>query len=124
MQESDDDSLAFETRSLEPHFAGRQAVCQPSRLGTEMFMEARSEFRDLPYDSMGNVDVPGAPGWSYSSITGSDDGAIMVNLAGPDDIRERFVVPTFMSRGDELGEVARIVIRAWERADRASGLGG
>jgi hypothetical protein len=46
-----------------------------------------------------------------------------VTLAGPDDVQIGFTVPDFLSRGDELGEVARIVIRAWERMDRASGLG-
>jgi hypothetical protein len=49
--------------------------------------------------------------------------ALDVTLAGPDDVHVRFTVPDFLSRGDELGEVARIVIRAWERMDRASGLG-
>ena len=48
---------------------------------------------------------------------------VAVTVAGPDDVRVSFTVPGFLSRGDELGEVTRIVIRAWERMDRASGLG-
>ena len=46
-----------------------------------------------------------------------------MTVAGPDDVEVSFTVPDFLSRGDELGEVTRIVIRAWERMDRASGLG-
>jgi hypothetical protein len=44
-------------------------------------------------------------------------------MAGPDDAHVTFTVPDFLSRGDELGEVARVVIRAWERTVRAAGLG-
>lgn len=76
-----------------------------------------------PYDEDGRIDVPGAPGWRYLPITPAGDDALDVTLAGPDDVRVAFRVPDFVSRGDELGEVTRIVIRAWERMDRASGLG-
>lgn len=76
-----------------------------------------------PYDADGAIDVPGAAGWRYLAITPADDDALDVALAGPGDVHVRFIVPDFLSRGDELGEVARIVIRAWERMDRASGLG-
>lgn len=76
-----------------------------------------------PYDDEGRVEVPGAPGWRYLPIRPGDNDALDVTLAGPDDVQIAFTVPDFLSRGDELGEVARIVIRAWERMDRASGLG-
>jgi hypothetical protein len=76
-----------------------------------------------PYDAEGRIEVPGAPGWRYLPIRPADDDALDVTLAGPEDVQVRFTVPDFLSRGDELGEVARIVIRAWERMDRASGLG-
>jgi hypothetical protein len=76
-----------------------------------------------PYDADGGIDVPGAPGWRYLPFQPANDDAFDVTLAGPDDVRVSFRVPDFLSRGDELGEVARIVIRAWERMDRASGLG-
>jgi hypothetical protein len=56
-------------------------------------------------------------------INPAPDGGLAVTVAGPDDVRVSFTVPRFMSRGDELGEVARIVIRARERMDRAAGLG-
>ena len=79
---------------------------------------------DSPYDSQGRVGVPGAPEWMYISIHGHHDDALAVELEGPDDTRVGFVVPNFLSRGDELGEVARVVIRAWERTVRAAGVGG
>jgi hypothetical protein len=77
----------------------------------------------LPYDADGAIAVPEAPGWRYLTIEPSADASISVALAGPDGATAAFTVPAFLSRGDELGEVARIVIRAWERMDRASGLG-
>jgi hypothetical protein len=78
---------------------------------------------DTPYDAEGRVEVPGAPGWAYRSIHGAGGDAISVEMAGPDDAQAAFTVPDFLSRGDELGEVARVVIRAWERTVRAAGLG-
>jgi hypothetical protein len=78
---------------------------------------------DTPYDADGRVEVPGAPGWAYRSIHGAGGDALSVEMAGPDDAHVTFTVPDFLSRGDELGEVARVVIRAWERTVRAAGLG-
>jgi hypothetical protein len=78
---------------------------------------------DTPYDAEGRVEVPGAPGWAYRSIHGAGGDALSVEMAGPDDAHVTFTVPDFVSRGDELGEVARVVIRAWERTVRAAGLG-
>jgi hypothetical protein len=78
---------------------------------------------ESPYDARGRVDVPDAPDWQYLSIHGHPDAALEVELAGPDGVRVGFTVPNFLNRGDELGEVARIVIRSWERKERAAGLG-
>lgn len=78
---------------------------------------------DSPYDAHGRVDVPDAPDWQYVSIHGAAGNALAVELAGPDDTRVAFTVPNFLNRGDELGEVTRIVIRSWERKERAAGLG-
>jgi hypothetical protein len=75
-----------------------------------------------PYDADGRIVVPDAPGWRYVSVEAADE-SLAVTLDGPDETTATFIVPAFLSRGDELGEVARIVIRAWERMDRASGLG-
>ena len=79
---------------------------------------------DEPYDARGRVGVPGAPEWTYLSIHGHADDALAVQLEGPDDASVSFIVPKFLSRGDEIGEVARVVIRAWERTVRAAGVGG
>lgn len=79
---------------------------------------------DTPYDADGRVDVPDAPGWQYVTIHGHPDDALAVELAGPDEARIGFTVPRFLTRGDELGEVARIVIRAFERQERTAGVGG
>jgi hypothetical protein len=78
---------------------------------------------DSPYDERGRVDVPGAVDWQYLSIHGRDGESIDVELAGPEDVRLAFTVPNLLNRGEELGEVARIVIRAWERKERSEGLG-
>lgn len=78
---------------------------------------------ESPYDAQGRIDVPEAPGWHYVSIGGAGGDTLAVQLAGPDDVRLEFIVPNFLSRGDELGEVGRIVIRAWERKERSEGLG-
>jgi hypothetical protein len=86
--------------------------------------EHRSTAAESPYDDRGRVDVPDAPGWQYHAIHGDAGDGLAVELAGPDDARLRFTVPKILNRGDELGEVARIVIRSWERKERAAGLGG
>jgi hypothetical protein len=78
---------------------------------------------DSPYDGRSRVDVPAAPDWKYHEIHGDADDARDVELAGPGDVRVAFRVPNFLNPGDELGEVTRIVIRAWERKERAEGLG-
>jgi hypothetical protein len=78
---------------------------------------------DSPYDADGHVAVPGAPEWRYLSIRGADN-VRAVELEGPDDAHVAFTVPDFLARGDEIGEVARVVIRAWERTTRAAGVGG
>jgi hypothetical protein len=78
---------------------------------------------DTPYDDAGRVGVPGAPDWAYAAIRGDGADALAVELAGPEDASVAFTVPDFLSRGDEIGEVARVVIRAWERTQRAAGLG-
>ena len=84
-------------------------------------MNARSGSSDTradrsPYD-------PDAPGWSYVLIEPAGDVALAVTLEGPGRTQIRFTVPAFLSRGAELGEVARIVIRARVRMDRSAGLG-
>jgi hypothetical protein len=76
-----------------------------------------------PFCVDGRITVPDAPGWRYRSIEPDGEDSLAVTVEGADGTRVTFSVPTFVSRGDELGEVARIVIRARERMDSAAGLG-
>lgn len=79
---------------------------------------------ESPVDDRGSVAIDGAPGWRYLPISAAPgDDALTVSAEREDGLRVSFTVPGFLSRGDELGEVARIVIRARERTERAEGLG-
>ena len=88
-------------------------------------MDAGTDHRGdaSPYDEQGRIEVPGAPGWHYLPIEPAGEEMLAVTVAGPDDVRASFTVPDFVSRGEELGEIARLVIRARERMDRSAGLG-
>jgi hypothetical protein len=52
-----------------------------------------------------------------------DDGSHAVTLACDDGATLRFVVPSFVERGEELGEIARILVRAHDRWRELEGLG-
>ncbi len=84
-----------------------------------------SDRDQTPYDSHGRVDIEGAPGWKYLPFeSNAEDAAITVRAEGPDaGAVVAFTVPTYVSRGDELGEITRAVIRARERMERSAGLG-
>lgn len=80
--------------------------------------------RASPFSADGSITVPDAPGWCYRSIEPDGEESLAVTVeGGSEGARVTFSVPTFVSRGEELGEVTRIVIRARERMDRAAGLG-
>jgi hypothetical protein len=78
-----------------------------------------------PYDAGGRVEVGGARGWKYLPIetAAGDEAAITVTAEGPGGATVSFIVPTYVSQGEELGEITRLVIRARERMDRSAGLG-
>jgi hypothetical protein len=77
-----------------------------------------------PYDGDGRVDIRGCPGWKYLPFeAGSEGGPITITAEGPEDLAVTFSVPTYVSRGDELGEITRLVIRARLRMERSAGLG-
>jgi hypothetical protein len=80
---------------------------------------------DTPYDARGRVDIEGAPGWKYLPFeSGAENAAITVRAEAADGgAVVEFTVPTYVSRGDELGEITRAVIRARERMERSAGLG-
>jgi hypothetical protein len=77
-----------------------------------------------PYDSDGRVEIPGCPGWKYLPIeTDAEGGPITVTAEGPEGITVTFSVPKYVSQGDELGDITRLVIGARLRMTRSAGLG-
>jgi hypothetical protein len=79
-----------------------------------------------PYDDHGRVEIDGCPGWKYLPFESNAkvDGPIAVTAEGPEGVTVMFSVPTYVSRGDELGEITRLVIRARVRMERSAGVGG
>jgi hypothetical protein len=86
---------------------------------------------DLPegsevFDDRGLVRITGVERWSYhpfqQSSTG-DEQMIEVTAEREDGLSVRFAVPAYLGRGDEIREVAVVVIRARERVERTKGLG-
>jgi hypothetical protein len=74
-------------------------------------------------DQDGTIEIPGAAGWRYQSIAldGDRRSVAMLHESG---FRSTFEVPDFVSQGEELGEIARIVAAAWERQQAMKGVGG
>jgi hypothetical protein len=80
---------------------------------------------ETPYDAQGRVAIEGAPGWRYLPFEATAEPAAITVRAEAQDggAVVAFTVPTYVSRGDELGEITRAVIRAHERMERSAGLG-
>ena len=76
-----------------------------------------------PIDDEGTFEIDDAPGWRYLPFGGSDDEIEVTVVRDGNGCRLRFTVPAVVQRGAELGQIARIVIAAQERADRSEGLG-
>jgi hypothetical protein len=75
-------------------------------------------------DSDGTTEISGAPGWRYLPFEQEGGDAVAVTVVREDDgCRLRFVVPTVVQRGAELGQITKIIIGAQERVDRSEGLG-
>ncbi len=75
-------------------------------------------------DHDGTTEITGAPGWRYLPFEQQGGDAVAVTVVRKDDGCElRFIVPTVVQRGTELGQIAKIVIGAQERVDRSEGLG-
>jgi hypothetical protein len=72
------------------------------------------------------VHVHGAEGWLYKPFERDDTtGEHRITLVRERDGAEvAFTVPAFVEQGEELSEIARIVIRASERWRELEGLGG
>jgi hypothetical protein len=79
-----------------------------------------------PYDGDGRVEIPGLPGWKYlpfETETDGEGGPIRVTAEGPEGVTVTFSVPKYVSQGDELGDITRLVIHARLRMERSAGLG-
>jgi hypothetical protein len=80
-----------------------------------------------PIDARGRVPVAGADGWRYEPIERGREqaGEQRITLVRvEDDEKVSFTLPHFVEQGDELGEIALLVIRARERWRELKGLGG
>ena len=77
------------------------------------------------YDE-GRVAVAGADGWLYLPFRQDErTGEHEITLERKDDGEQvRFTMPGFVEQGDELGEIALLVIRARERWRELKGVGG
>ena len=78
-----------------------------------------------PVDDQGRIPVAGADGWLYLPFERDDaTGEHRITLVREEDDEEvRFILPSFVEQGDELGEIALIVIRARQRWRELKGLG-
>ncbi len=82
--------------------------------------------RDVsPMDDQGRVPVAGADGWYYLPFRRDEaSGEHEITLERKTDGEQTtFTLPAFVEQGDELGEIALLVIRARERWRDLKGLG-
>jgi hypothetical protein len=79
-----------------------------------------------PVDDQGRIAVAGVEGWRYLPFERDDaTGEHRITLVRDEDGEEvRFTLPSFVEQGDELGEIALLVIRARLRWRELKGLGG
>ena len=91
-------------------------------MGTSVAMTGNDEA--TPYDGDGRVEIRGCPGWRYLPFEAGDDGGpITITAEGPEGDTVTFSVPTYVSKGEELGEITRLVVAARVRMERSAGLG-
>lgn len=74
-------------------------------------------------DKDGTIEIPDAPGWRYAGIAQSGDQR-SVALLHESGFQTSFQVPDFVSQGQEIGDIARIVAAAWTRQEALKGVGG
>jgi hypothetical protein len=79
-----------------------------------------------PIDAHGDVPVHGVEGWYYRPFQHDEThNAHRITLVRKEDGEEvAFTMPDFVEQGDELGEIALLVIRARQRWRELKGLGG
>ena len=79
-----------------------------------------------PVDDEGRIAVHGADGWRYLPFQHDErtDEHVITLERDEDGEQVRFTLPGFVEQGDELGEIALLVIRARERWRELKGVGG
>jgi hypothetical protein len=73
-------------------------------------------------DASGRVPLEGMDTWSFLSFEQQGD-EHRITLERDDGVQASMMLPEFVTRGDELSEIARLVARARDRWDELKGLG-
>jgi hypothetical protein len=73
-------------------------------------------------DDRGRVPLQGMDGWSFLPFEEQGDQR-RITLERDDGVKAAMTLPEFVTRGDELSEIARLVARARDRWDELKGLG-
>ena len=73
-------------------------------------------------DERGRVPLEGMDGWFLLPFEQQGD-EHRITLERDDGVQAVMALPEFVSRGDELSEIARLVARARDRWDEVKGLG-
>ncbi len=70
-------------------------------------------------------EIPGVEGWSYGAFRQDHEAESITVPVVRDDEEEaaEFTVPKFVEDPDDLREIARVVIAAFEKWEAAQGLG-
>jgi hypothetical protein len=91
-----------------------------------MFNDDPTDPGASPVDDEGRIAVAGADGWRYLPFERDDaTGEHRITLEREEDGEQvRFTLPSFVEQGDELGEIALLVIRARQRWRKLKGVGG
>jgi hypothetical protein len=89
-----------------------------------MFDRDDTQPAEHPVDDQRRVPVAGADGWYYLPFEQLEDSrAHLIRLVRDDGVEVEMTLPAFVEQGDELGEIALIVIRARERWRDLKGVG-
>ena len=92
-----------------------------------MFQDHHTDHPEVsPVDAQGRTPVHGAEGWLYMPFErDAATGEHRITLVREEDGEEVvFTLPSFVEQGDELGQIALLVIRARLRWRELKGLGG